>query len=390
MSNRMPFQRPIMSGHGLHHKIIALMTSVPNDLGLTAAYIARCLGVTKRDINRQLYSMWECGYVDCVRSTNPPKWFWTPALGTAIRNSGYRAGGAVHDWIATGEAAAADDAARGARAEAAAAAEAQAHCSAGAPGAAGACDAPDGNVIGREEAREAETDEEVEEEEEAESSDSEEEGGESNTRCASRPGLDGERVGDDDVFEDDNEESGLSDVSALSDDDEDGEDGDEAEEEEEEDDGVVEGSSASAAQPAAEQRAVPPPPPPFWVCNCAARCCNPPQDDEPRAAVRPVAPRLQLDMYADKFNEELPVTKVARWQSMNPVSVLAEYCQHTRREWVFVEQQQGPLHSPTFVAYVTVSGSRFPVERAHTKKEARVAAARRAVEIILTCISLKC
>ncbi|QED21220.1 double-stranded RNA binding protein [Borealpox virus] len=89
------------------------------------------------------------------------------------------------------------------------------------------------------------------------------------------------------------------------------------------------------------------------------------------------------------FDDIIPAKKIIDWKGVNPVTVINEYCQITKRDWSFLIESVGPSNAPTFYACVDIDGRVFDKADGKTKRDAKNNAAKLAVDKLLGYVIIR-
>ncbi len=114
-----------------------------------------------------------------------------------------------------------------------------------------------------------------------------------------------------------------------------------------------------------------------------------PTDSDADAIIDDVSREKSMREDHKSFDDVIPVKKIIYWKGVNPVTVINEYCQITRRDWSFRIESVGPSNSPTFYACVDIDGRVFDKADGKSKRDAKNNAAKLAVDKLLSYVIIR-
>ncbi|AKJ93687.1 dsRNA-binding protein [Raccoonpox virus] len=96
----------------------------------------------------------------------------------------------------------------------------------------------------------------------------------------------------------------------------------------------------------------------------------------------------EKSMGAYSFDDIIPAKRLIGWKDANPITVINEYCQITKRDWSFCIES-GQSNSPTFYARVDIDGRLFDKAEGSSKRDAKNKAAKLAVDKLLSYVIIR-
>ncbi|AXN74850.1 interferon resistance, PKR inhibitor [Akhmeta virus] len=127
--------------------------------------------------------------------------------------------------------------------------------------------------------------------------------------------------------------------------------------------------------------------PPRWFMTMEAD--KPDADVMADAIIDDVSREKSMREDHKSFDDVIPAKKIIDWKNANPVTIINEYCQITKRYWSFRIESVGPSNSPTFYACVDIDGRVFDKADGKTKRDAKNNAAKLAVDKLLGYVIIR-